>query len=52
MYLAENDKIYYCNPNELGTRELFLTVHPTKDCTRLPEEQAITIAHLLNHALK
>jgi hypothetical protein len=48
MYVAEGDKIYYCHPNETGSKELFLTVHPTKDCTKTPEEQAVIIVKTLN----
>ena len=32
MYIAEENCVYFCNPNEEGSRELFVTVHPTKDC--------------------
>lgn len=52
MYVAEKSSVYYTNPNETGSWELFLTVHPTKDCTKTTEEQALTIAHLLNNVLK
>lgn len=48
MYIAVENLIYYCYPNETGQRELFITVHPTKDCTRTPSEQAILITHMLN----
>ncbi len=48
MYIAESDKIYYCYPDETGPRELFLTVHPTKDCTKTTTEQAAVIARMLN----
>lgn len=48
MYVAEGNLIYYCNPNEVGSRELFITVHPTKDCTKTPEQQAIVLADKLN----
>lgn len=48
MYTAEGNEIYYCNPNEAGNRELFITVHPTKDCTLTPEEQARVLADRLN----
>lgn len=50
MYIAENNLIYYCSPNETGAafRELFITVHPTKDCTQTPEQQAIVLADKLN----
>jgi len=52
MYIAKEDKIYYCHPNETGSEELFLTVHPTKDCTSTPEQQAIVIANKLNDVNK
>ncbi len=48
MYMAEGDKVYYAHPNETGSKELFLTVHPTGDCTVTVEQQAIVIADLLN----
>jgi hypothetical protein len=46
-YSSEDDKVYYHHP-EKGTRELFITVHPTADSTLGIEEQAIVIARLLN----
>lgn len=49
MYVAEGDEVYYCHPNETTyPRELFLTVHPTKDCFKTAEEQATIIADVLN----
>jgi hypothetical protein len=48
MYVAENNYVYYCNPNEISGRELFITVHPTKDCTKTPSEQAVLLADMLN----
>lgn len=48
MYLAHDNQVFYCHPNEEGRQELFLTVHPTKDCTESPEQQAKIIADLLN----
>lgn len=48
MYLADGVSIYYCFPDETGSKELFITVHPTEDCTKTPEEQAILIAEMLN----
>lgn len=47
MYEAKGDCVYYIHPDN-DTTERFLTVHPTKDCTATLEEQAITIAELLN----
>jgi hypothetical protein len=47
MYLAEQDNVYYCNPDENGKRELFLTVHPTDNLFTV-EEVAIKIADILN----
>jgi hypothetical protein len=51
MYVADGNEVYYCNPDETGLRELFLTVHPTKDCTKTTREQAIIIADMLNDDL-
>ena len=48
MYVAEGNHIYYCHPNEAGSKELFLTVHPTKDCTITTEQQAVVLAATLN----
>lgn len=48
MYVAIGSEVFYCHPNEVGTQELFLTVHPTKDSTRTPEQQAEVIANMLN----
>jgi hypothetical protein len=48
MYVVEADCVYYCHPHEEGTRELFLTVHPTKDSSKTPAEQAYIIARMLN----
>lgn len=48
MYIAESNQVFYCNPDETGSKELFLTVHPTKNCTRTPEQQAIVIAEMIN----
>ncbi len=47
MYVAHEDKVYYFHPQE-HTEELFLTVHPTKDSTLEPDEQARVIAKMLN----
>lgn len=48
MYVAEENQIFYCHPNEAGSRELFITIHPTKDCTKSTHEQAQAICRLLN----
>lgn len=48
MYIAEDDKVYYCNPNETSSKELFITVHSTKDCTKTTKAQAKIIADILN----
>ena len=48
MYIAEENCVYFRNPNEEGSRELFVTVHPTKDCARTPTEQAAALARMLN----
>lgn len=48
MYYAEDGFVYYCNPNENGVRELFLTVHHTEDCTKTVDEQANILADMLN----
>jgi hypothetical protein len=47
MYVADVNQVYYCYPDESGTWELFLTVHPGNYAT-LPEQQAVEIARLLN----
>lgn len=47
MYRAEGATIIYVHDVDL-TEELFLTVHPTRDCTKTPEEQAETLAALFN----
>jgi len=49
MYVAEGDCVYYCHPHEEGTRELFLTVHPTKDSSKTTWEQAGVLARMLNN---
>jgi hypothetical protein len=48
MYVARGHEVFYCHPNETGSEELFLTVHETRDCTKLVEEQARSIARMLN----
>jgi hypothetical protein len=47
MYQAQGPYVVYIHDVEM-TEELFLTVHPTKDCTKTPEEQAESIARLFN----
>ena len=47
MYIAHGNEVFYLHPFEL-TEELFLTVHPTKDCSLTIEEQAGFLASLLN----
>jgi len=46
-YTADENYVYY-HPYGNTPRELFLTVHPTKDCTKTTVEQARVIAHMLN----
>jgi len=47
MYRAEGATVVYVHDvNE--TEELFLTVHPTEDCIKTPEEQAVVLANVLN----
>jgi hypothetical protein len=48
MYIARGNEVYYVHPVK-WTEELFITVHPTKDCARTPEEQARVIARRLNN---
>ncbi len=50
MYIAEGNEIFYCNPDENGLRELFVTIHPTTS-SKTPEQQAKEITHLFNHLL-
>jgi hypothetical protein len=47
MYRAEGSTIVYVHDVD-ETEELFLTVHPTRDCTKTPEEQAESLARLFN----
>ena len=49
MYIAEENCVYYCHPHEEGGRELFLVVHPTKDCAKTTAEQATMLARLLSN---
>lgn len=47
-YEARGDRIYYIHPDFNDDGDLFLTVHPTRDCPASPEKQARIIADLLN----
>lgn len=47
MYRAHNATVVYVHDVDL-TEEVFLTVHPTRDCTKTPEEQAESLAAMLN----
>lgn len=46
MYYSDGNCVFYRHGED--TPELFLTVHPTRDCTRTTEEQAQTLADLCN----
>ena len=46
-YFARGNQVFYLHPIEV-TEELFVTVHPTKDSTQTPEQQAEHLADLLN----
>jgi hypothetical protein len=49
MYVAEGNEVYYCHPSEgRSSRELFLTVHDTKDRSITVEEQTRVLADILN----
>lgn len=47
MYRAEGANVVYIHDVD-ETEQVFLTVHPTVDCTKTPEEQAEVLAQRLN----
>ena len=47
MYLARGAQIFYFHP-ETHTEEVFITIHPTEDCSQSVEQQAVALAKLLN----
>ena len=52
MYEAQGNEVWYYHPVK-DMWELFVTIHPTSDCVRTPEEQAIIMANMFNsHASK
>lgn len=48
MYSARGNEIYYIHPVNF-TEELFMTVHPTKDCKMHIEDQVRKLATVLNN---
>lgn len=48
MYQALGGQVFYVHP-EQDLAELFLTVHPTVDSTKEPNEQAVFLAALLSN---
>lgn len=51
MYEAKGNQVWYITPENEGG-ELFLTMHPTKDCPLSLEAQAEVMAHTLNSLRK
>lgn len=47
MYICHGNQIFYLHPEEV-TEQLFITVHPTKDCSLTPEQQAEKLCKVLN----
>lgn len=48
MYIAIENQVFYCYPDENGERKLFLTVHPDNGSDLSVEEQAMVLVVLLS----
>jgi hypothetical protein len=50
MYEAIDNHIYYIGEDD--DPQLFITIHPTRDCTKTPQEQAKILTDMLNKMME